>query len=150
MLARDRPTYLLGDLNYDLLQPTKPGVSAYQQLLADLSLQQLVTAPTRPGPPPTLIDHLVSSRPELATSVRVIPCDISDHDLITARVSYARARPELETIHIRSTQTSQRREDEDRLSTTSTIPLLEIMSSTTIEEPCFLGLPTLNEGLSVT
>ena len=104
VLARDRPTYLLGDFNFDALQPTKPGVTGYLQLLEDLSLHQLVAAPTRPGNTPTLIDHLITNRPELTTNTRVVRCDISDHDLVTANIINIRSRHEPEIISVRPTR----------------------------------------------
>ena len=104
VLARDRPTYLLGDFNFDALQPTKPGVTGYLQLLEDLSLHQLVAAPTRPGNTPTLIDHLITNRPELTTNTRVVRCDISDHDLVTANLINIRSRHEPEIISVRPTR----------------------------------------------
>ena len=93
VLVRARPTYLLGDVNIDVSQTAKPGVASYTQHLSDLSLRQLITEPTRPGPTPSLIDHLVTNRPDLTTGVRVTPCNISDHDLITALVADVKTRP---------------------------------------------------------
>ena len=104
VLSRDRPMYLLGDLNFDTLQPTKPGVSGYLQLLADLSLHQLVTSPTRPGATPSLIDHIIVNRPELTASTSVVRCDISDHDLVTTNITNIRIRHKPEIIRIRPTR----------------------------------------------
>ena len=87
VLANDLPTYLLGDFNIDTLRPAKPGVVSYLQLLQELSLHQLVTSPTRQSENPTLIDHIVTNRPQTATETRVTPCDISDHDLISTTIS---------------------------------------------------------------
>ena len=104
VLARARPTYLLGDVNIDVSQPTKPGVTSYMQHLSDLSLRQLITEPTRPGPTPSLIDHLITNRPDLTTSARVTPCNISDHDLITALITDVKTRHKPETITVQSTR----------------------------------------------
>ena len=104
VLAHDRPTYVLGDVNFDVLQPSKPGVSSYIQHISDLSLHQLVTMPTHPGPTPSLIDHLITNRPDLTAGTQVTSCDISDHDLITALVSNVKHRHRPETITVRSTR----------------------------------------------
>ncbi|KAF0310618.1 hypothetical protein FJT64_018415 [Amphibalanus amphitrite] len=104
VLARARPTYLLGDVNIDVSQSAKPGVASYTQHLSDLSLKQLITEPTRPGPTPSLIDHLVTNRPDMTTGVRVTPCNISDHDLITALVADVKTQHVPETITVRSTR----------------------------------------------
>ena len=58
VLAKDKPTFLLGDTNFDLLNAHKPGVSAYCQLMKDYSLSQLIKSPTHPSLIPTLQDHL--------------------------------------------------------------------------------------------
>ena len=104
ILARDRPTYMLGDTNFDVLRPTKPGVTPYIQLLGDLALTQMVTEPTRPGESPSLLDHLVASRPDLVSSVSVTPCDISDHDLVTAMVADVKQPFVPDIITVRSTR----------------------------------------------
>ena len=104
VLGQDRPTYVLGDVNFDVLQPTKPGVSSYIQHISDLSLHQLITGPTHPGTTPSLIDHLITNRPDLTADARVTSCDISDHDLITALVTDVKARRHPETVTLRSTR----------------------------------------------
>ena len=104
ILAQDRPTFLLGDVNFDVLQPSKPGVSSYVQHLNDLSLQQLIAEPTRPGPTPSLIDHLITNRPDLTSSAQVTPYNISDHDLITALITDVKTRHVPDTITVRSTR----------------------------------------------
>ena len=110
-------TLWLGDLNWDVLQPSKPGVRQYLDLLQDLSLSQLVMTPTRSAPnsPPSLLDHLITSHPGLCYSTRVVMCDISDHALIVTRVTGTRARRALREITIRSTK----RLDKDHLCLTS-------------------------------
>ena len=52
ILAHNQPMYVLGDFNFDILHPAKPGVSTYIQHLDDLSLHQMITGPTHPGPTP--------------------------------------------------------------------------------------------------
>ena len=45
VMARGKPVYMLGDTNFDVLRPAKPGVAAYIQLLHNLSLSQLIDTP---------------------------------------------------------------------------------------------------------
>ena len=111
ILARGRPTFMLGDTNFDLLRPTKPGVTPYIQLLNDLALSQLVNEPTRPGECPSLLDPLVSNRTDLVSDVMVTACDISDHDLVTAHVADFKLPFVPVTAMVRST----RRVDQDAL-----------------------------------
>ncbi|KAF0295334.1 hypothetical protein FJT64_007133 [Amphibalanus amphitrite] len=51
------PWYLLGGTNLGLLPPERPDVAAYQTVLEELELHQLVPDPTRPGARPSLIDQ---------------------------------------------------------------------------------------------
>ena len=104
VLGRNLPVYLLGDTNFDASRPAKQGVTSYLQQLSDLSLTQLITAPTHPGPNPSLIDHFITSKPDLTTNVRVVPCNFSDHDLIAATVSVVKTRHVASTISVRSTR----------------------------------------------
>ena len=102
--ARDQPIYLLGDTNFDVTRPDKPGVTSYLQQLSDLSLKQLITEPTHPGLNPSLIDHMITNRPELTADARVVPYNISDHDLITASVSVVKTRHVVKQITVRATR----------------------------------------------
>ena len=96
--------FVLGDTNFDVMQPSKPGVRAYKELMDSLSLSQLITAPTRPGVTSTLIDHIITSHPDLAAAADVTPCNISDHDLITVSISGVKARRQPTTVTVRSTR----------------------------------------------
>ena len=104
VIAKNRPFYLLGDTNFDLMGHNKPGVAAYSQLLAEYSLWQLVSGPTHPSPTPTLLDHLITNSPELTGDVKVVSCDISDHDLITAQIKGVRVRRRPTEITVRATK----------------------------------------------
>ena len=104
VLGLNLPMYLLGDTNFDVSRPEKQGVTPYLQQLDDLSLTQLITEPTHPGLNASLIDHFITSKRELTTNARVVPCNISDHDLITAIVSVNKTRHEVNTITVRSTR----------------------------------------------
>ena len=104
ILASDLPTYLLGDFNIDTLRPAKPGVVPYLQLLHELGLHQLVTAPTRQSENPTLIDHIITNKPQSASGTKVIACNISEHDLISTSVANTRERQQPVTVSVRSTR----------------------------------------------
>ena len=87
-----------------MLDTRKSGVTAYSQLLQDYNLTQMIDSPTHPGIKPTLIDHMVTNTPELVFDVKVITCDISDHDLITAQVKGTRVRRRPVEITVRATR----------------------------------------------
>ena len=100
ILETGKNLYLLGDLNFDQLSPTKPGVQQYTQLLQDLRLKQLIDLPTRSG---SLLDHIIIKMSDVATSAQVIRCSLSDHDLIIADVPVTRCRRRPSTVTVRST-----------------------------------------------
>ena len=102
VMAKNKPVYVLGDTNFDILRPDKPGVTPYIQLLSSLSLSQIITSATHPGPTPTLLDHILTSHPDLTTNPQVTACSISDHDLVTVSVSGVKARQPPATITVRS------------------------------------------------
>ena len=105
LLAKQYPLYVLGDVNLDLLKPSATGVRKYQQILEELTLQQLISSPTRTTETTsTLIDHIFTSRPDLVHDPRVIKCNISDHDLVAASIDVKRVRRQAETITIRPTR----------------------------------------------
>ena len=93
--------YLLGDLNFDVLSPQKPGVSHYLQMLNDVHLKQVVSDPTHGG---SLLDHIIIPESDKNVTARVVPFHSSDHDLVTAdvRVTLRRHRPT--EITVRSTR----------------------------------------------
>ncbi|KAF0302780.1 hypothetical protein FJT64_025149 [Amphibalanus amphitrite] len=104
VISKKKPIFIFGDTNFDINQQAKTGVREYCQLLHDLSLHQLIMTPTRPGPTPSLIDHLITNRPDLTTDSDVVTCNISDHDLIVASVAGVKSRLQPKIITVRSTR----------------------------------------------
>lgn len=84
LLVGDR-VIIMGDMNIDLLKDVDPFVVQYNNLIADLSLSQLITEPTRVTEnTQTLIDHLLVSDEEIVVKCGVVDVhsDVSDHDMI--------------------------------------------------------------------
>ena len=102
-IGNGKPVYLLGDFNLDLLQPARPEVRRYIQIIHDLNMKQLVTDPTRPESG-TLIDHVVVRSTDDVTAVRVIPNSCSDHELVVAETRLVRERRRPPEITVRSTR----------------------------------------------
>ena len=96
-----KPTCVVGDTNFDTLQPDKPDVRRYLQVLHDLSLKQIVTGPTRPESGSQL-DHVLVRCSDDASAARVVRCAWSDHDLVITAVPVERTRQCPETISVRS------------------------------------------------
>ena len=103
LLARQHPLYALGDINIDLLQPSSAGAQRYMAMLSDLSLQQLITTPTRTTSTSSkLIDHVITSNAELTSDARVIDCSASDHDMVTVNIQSKRTRRAAQSVTVRS------------------------------------------------
>ena len=73
---------LMGDSNCDCIRPNN-GTRHLKDLFDTYSLTQIIDEPTRTTQDTkTLIDHIATNRPELASDSGVIPCGISDHDIV--------------------------------------------------------------------
>ena len=101
--------FLMGDFNCDLLSTLsspKPDVQNKTRKLLDLfeqfDMQNIVDEPTRLTPQTeTLIDLIVTTRPELINIKGVFPLGISDHCLIYASLKLRKGRPLPRIITIR-------------------------------------------------
>lgn len=81
---RKKPFFLLGDLNNNLLLPN----SKLLHIIASNKLTQVINTPTRITPTSsTLLDVIITNKPDLVTQSYVIPCTVADHELIGATVN---------------------------------------------------------------
>lgn len=88
-LGTHATTVLVGDFNIDLRPPLASGALSMRNLLTRLGLQNYVTQPTRvTAHSETLIDLFLSSSPIHGVCESVY-CDISDHNVVLARLSAA-------------------------------------------------------------
>ena len=72
----------MGDSNCDFIRPNN-GKRHLKDLFDTYSLTQIIDELTRTSQDTkTLIDHIATNRPELASDSVVIPCGISDHDIV--------------------------------------------------------------------
>ncbi|KAF0292942.1 hypothetical protein FJT64_009140 [Amphibalanus amphitrite] len=62
VISLNKPLFLLGDLNLDILHLDKPGVRHYVTMLHDLGLHQLIQQPTHPAPGSEELRELQSRR----------------------------------------------------------------------------------------
>ena len=101
----DKPVFLLGDLNLDLMRPEKSQVSQYICMLQELNFIQLIRDPTRPGTTPSLIDHVITNRTSIGCeAAAVVKTHVSDHDLITVRAPLPRTKRKPRELTTRSTR----------------------------------------------
>ena len=87
-----RPTFLLGDLNFDVLDCESPNTRRYASVIEELNMQQLVDSPTHLQPTPSALDHVVTNQCDPPPLVSVLPDVISDHQpvVVTARLGRVR------------------------------------------------------------
>ena len=103
IISLNKPLFLLGDLNLDMLNADKPGVQQYVTMLHDMGLDQLIRQPTHPAATPTLIDHVITNIPDISHHASVIPCHFSDHDIITLNAPFQKTKPQRRQRTVRST-----------------------------------------------
>ncbi|KAF0299165.1 hypothetical protein FJT64_003567 [Amphibalanus amphitrite] len=92
VLLRNRPVFLLGDININVLNTQSADVRRYQAALAELNMTQLIDRPTHPLPTPAALDHIVTNIKIPPARVEVIETDISDHLPIAISAPVGRLR----------------------------------------------------------
>ena len=81
----NREWVIAGDLNCDLLKPRDNDTVHIKRIYDIYNLKQIITEPTRTtSDTATLIDHIGTNKSEHILDHGVIPCGISDHDVIFA------------------------------------------------------------------
>ena len=93
-MPMNKPIYILGDLNCNLLNSSDPASQALVNFCTSFNLSQMITQPTRvTESSATLIDVILTSHENLIIDTKVMPSSISDHDLIYAVLKLKRQRP---------------------------------------------------------
>ena len=93
---------ILGDFNFDYVIDEALSTNPAHHIELLLNCSQLITNYTRStSSSKSLIDHIYTSMPELHVSSDVIPCSISDHDIIYTILNHsykAKTQPRVITI----------------------------------------------------
>ena len=93
-MSLNRPIFILGDLNCNLLKSSDPASQVLINVCSSHNLTQLTNLPTRiTESPATLIDVILELNKNLARDTRVIPVSSSDHNLVFAVLKLRRQRP---------------------------------------------------------
>ena len=93
-MPMNKPIYILGDLNCNLLNSSDPASQALVNFCTSFNLSQMITQPTRvTESSATLIDVILTSHENLIIDTKVMPSSISDRDLIYAVLKLKRKRP---------------------------------------------------------
>ena len=98
----DRPVFLLGDININMLDDGSPQTRNYNAVLDEHGMAQLVRQPTHLHPVPTALDHVITNQLEPAPTVEVTTDTISDHQPVIVRARLGRVRHAAEWRTVRS------------------------------------------------
>eukprot|EP00112_Aurelia_sp_Birch-Aquarium-sp1_P026369 Seg932.4 transcript_id=Seg932.4/GoldUCD/mRNA.D3Y31 product="hypothetical protein" protein_id=Seg932.4/GoldUCD/D3Y31 len=81
VMAENKECILLGDMNCNYLERSEH--KEIKSIISNNGLKQLIKSPTRiTNTSKTLIDVIYSNDPEKINSIKVIPADVSDHELL--------------------------------------------------------------------
>ena len=102
-LYLNKPIFILGDLNCNMLNANDPLFQALTTFCLAFNLSQLVHQPTRvTETSKSLLDILLVSNKNLVIETKVIPVSISDHDLIYATLKLKKERSKPVYVPVRS------------------------------------------------
>ena len=98
MCILQKPVFILGDLNDNLLSAN----NKLSRVITSNKLTQLISSPTRTtSTSATLIDVIITNKPELVLLADVIPSVIADHDLVTVTANISKPKRTLITKTVR-------------------------------------------------
>ena len=92
VLARGKPTYLLGDININVLNTQASDTRRYEAALSELNVTQLVYEPTHLLPSPSALDHVIIITNVPSPRADVINIPISDHLPVAVSAPTGRVR----------------------------------------------------------
>ena len=93
-MSLNKPIFILGDLNCNLLKSSDPASQALINVCSSHNLTQLTNLPTRiTESTATLIDVILELNKNLVRDTKVIPVSRSDHNLVFAVLKLRRQRP---------------------------------------------------------
>lgn len=102
-MSLNKPIYILGDLNCNLLKPADPASQDFLNFCTSLNLIQMIVEPTRvTESSATLFDVILASNNNLVRTAKGMPVSISDHDVVYAVLKLKRQRPKPTFITARS------------------------------------------------
>lgn len=86
---RNKPVFILGDLNDNLLSPD----NKLGKIIKNMKLSQLIDKPTRITPnSSTLLDVIITNKIDIVINSDVVPGTIADHDLITITINVSKPK----------------------------------------------------------
>ena len=83
--TEDRECILTGDMDCNMLNPQDNNTRHIKRIYNTYEFKQIIKEATRTtSDTKSLIDHIATNRPERIASSEVVPCGISDHDVVYA------------------------------------------------------------------
>ena len=83
--TEDKECILTGDMNCSMLNPQDNNTRYFKRIYNTYEFKQMIKEATRTtSNTKSLIDYIATNRPDHITSSGVIPCGISDHDVVYA------------------------------------------------------------------
>jgi hypothetical protein len=96
----------LGDLNCNVLNPDDLSSQALSRFCSAFNLQQLIKQPTRvTATSVSLLDVILASNTNSVQYAKVIPCSVSDHDVVYVQLRLKKDRPKPVYVTTRSFKT---------------------------------------------
>ena len=93
-LSLNKDIYILDDLNCDVLKPNDAASQILINFCTAFNLTQMVKQRTRiTETSATLIDVILASNTDLVKDVKVLPCSVSDHDMVYLEFDLKKDRP---------------------------------------------------------
>ena len=93
-LSYNKDIYILGDLNCNVLNQNDVASQVLLNFCTAFNLSQMIKQPTRiTETSATLIDVILASNTDFVKEAKVLPCSVSDHDLIYLVFSLKKDRP---------------------------------------------------------
>ena len=81
--SQNKESIIMGDINCDLNIPLDHNTTHSNNFLNSSVYSQLIKSATRTNETTsTLMDHIITDRPDVISSSAVRPCGISDHDAL--------------------------------------------------------------------
>ena len=77
----NKESIIMGDTSCDFLDPSNNNTKNLKRILNSFELTQLIKEPTRTTETTkTIIDHIITNKPNIVSNSGVVSCGISDHD----------------------------------------------------------------------
>ena len=101
--SQNKESIIMGDINCDLNTPLNNNTKHLNNILNSFGYSQLINDATKTTKTTfTIIDQIITNRPDIISSSGVRPCGISDHDALflirNIRASKLKALPKVITV----------------------------------------------------